>query len=310
MAGKADKADKNRQKRRRRLGLKLAAAALLAALVALGFMALNAATLHLRRAEVFVPDLPPAFEGLRILYASDIDICGINTPERAADAILRMKALEPDLLLLGGDYASASLARLLDRSEGDQGADDRFQACARFFQQIAGFDAPLGTWAIAAPEDGDPARLAPLMQQAGIRPLFNSAERIERGGQSILLAGLCDASLSHDLHASGVRRGDCVICCAWSPECFPQLMTMEASDGGPLADLLLAGHTHGGQILLFGRSVLTLTDREQRCLSGWRRENDVPMLTTAGMGCEGTNLRLGSRAEAWLITLTAAPAGE
>lgn len=306
MAGKADK----KKQKKRRLGLKLAAVALLAAICALGLMALNASTLHLRRAEVFVADLPPAFEGLRILYASDIDICGINTPERAADAILRMKALEPDLLLLGGDYTSASLARLLDRSEDDQDADARMQACARFLQQIAGFGAPLGTWAIAAPEDGVSIQLASLMRQAGVHPLFNSAERIERGGQSILLAGLCDASLSHDLHVSSVRRGDCVICCAWSPDCFPQLMTMEASDGGPLSDLLLAGHTHGGQILLFGRSVLALTNREQQYLSGWRRENDVPMLTTTGMGCEGTNLRLGSRAEAWLITLTAAPTDE
>ena len=72
--------------RRKRTGRRVAL--ILAALVALGVgaMHLNARTVHVRYATVRLDDLPAAFEGKTILYASDIDLGGINTPRRAADA--------------------------------------------------------------------------------------------------------------------------------------------------------------------------------------------------------------------------------
>ena len=98
-------------------------------------------------------------------------------------------------------------------------------------------------------------------------------------------------------------REACVIVAAYSPALVPRLMTMEASDAGHWADLILTGHTHGGQINLFGRSILTLTAQERGMLSGWSLEAGVPILTTSGVGCEGANLRVGSGAEVWLLTL-------
>ena len=82
-------------------------------------------------------------------------------------------------------------------------------------------------------------------------------------------------------------------------------MISEAKDSGHWVDLALAGHTHGGQINLFGHGILSLDQREKHYLCGWNRETGVPMLTTSGMGCEGVDMRLGSEAEVWLITLTA-----
>ena len=68
-------------------------------------------------------------------------------------------------------------------------------------------------------------------------------------------------------------------------------------------DVLLCGHTHGGQIRLFGKSILDLSRQEQRYLSGWNTETGQPILTTTGVGCETVNIRLGSTPEVWLITL-------
>ena len=46
-----------------------------------------------------------------------------------------------------------------------------------------------------------------------------------------------------------------------------------------------------------------LTDAEKKAVSGWRADGGAPLLTSQGLGCEGLNLRLGTQAEAWLITL-------
>ena len=94
-----------------------------------------------------------------------------------------------------------------------------------------------------------------------------------------------------------------MIVTAYSPSLLPILLTSEAGDGGQWSDLTLCGHTHGGQVRLFGRSALELNRQEQRYLSGWSVDNGHPILVTEGVGCEGANLRLGSAPEVWLITL-------
>ena len=88
-----------------------------------------------------------------------------------------------------------------------------------------------------------------------------------------------------------------------SPAQAVDVRISEASDGGAWADLMLSGHTLGGQIRLFGRTLTQLTDAEKKAVSGWRADGGAPLLTSQGLGCEGLNLRLGTQAEAWLITL-------
>ena len=60
--------------------------------------ALNAGVVRVRRAEVEIRDLPAAFDGRTILYASDIDLCGLNTAKKSAALFERLKSLKPDML--------------------------------------------------------------------------------------------------------------------------------------------------------------------------------------------------------------------
>ena len=286
-----------------KIALKVFIAALLMALLTVAAGMINASVVRIRRAEVFLTDLPPAFDGVTALYASDIDLFGLNTPQRSGELFNRLQSLKPDLLLLGGDYTSASLLQILNRpGERGDSADSR-KARTDFFHYIASFEAPLGKFAIAAPEDQDREDLASALRDAGVDPLFNRRAELRRGGDTIYLAGICEESANLNSAGRLFDRGDCVLAVAYSPVVLPVLLTGEAGDGGAWADLVLCGHTHGGQIRLFGRSVLSLAREELRRLSGWKYENGLPVLVTQGVGCEGVNLRLGSAPEIWLITL-------
>ena len=279
--------------------------ALLLALCALvGIGALNAGIVRIRRAEVVLPDLPAGFDGATLLYASDIDLCGLNTPDKAGKLFDRLQSLRPDMLLLGGDYTSSTLLEILNKPDGgDDMTRDKLEKRASFFHFISSFDAPMGKFAIASPDDPDQEGLASLMEGSGVRPLFNDRTAIRSGDDSLWIAGICQGSASLNSAGAAFNRHDCVLLVAYSPEVLSVLLTSEAQDGGPWADLALCGHTHGGQIRLFGRSVLPLTSRELRFLPGWNTDSGLPILVNQGLGCEGVNLRLGSQPEVWLITL-------
>lgn len=300
----------NRKKKNARMGrggkiaLWITAALLIVLTVTAGVGAVNATIVRVRRCEVVLPDLPPAFDGTRLLYASDIDLCGLNTPHRGGELFHQLQSLRPDMLLLGGDYNSSSLIELLNRP-ADSAVDisGKLKDRADFFHYIMSFDVPLGKYAIAAPEDQLQDELKLLMEECGVRPLFNDRVAIQKDGETLWLVGICTER--PNLNAAGLafRREECVVVMAYSPTMLPILLTSEAANGGPWYDMTLCGHTHGGQIRLFGRNALNLDSQESRALSGWHIESGQPILITTGVGCEGINLRLGSEPEVWLITL-------
>ena len=274
----------------------------LAAAAGIGFI--NASVVRIRRADVVVPNLPVGFDSTRMLYASDIDLCGLNTPKRAAALFDELQSLEPDLLILGGDYTSNSLFDILNHPEGvATNRSKALRAREDFFQYISSFDAPLGKFAIASPEDPDWDDLRTLMEKSGIRPLFNDRTAIRFGSDTLWLVGICEETGNLNSAGNAFQRDDCVLVTAYSPSLLPILLTSEAADGGTWADLVLCGHTHGGQIRLFGRTLLSLDSREQRFMSGWNVDSGLPILITQGVGCESLNLRLGSEPEVWLLTL-------
>ena len=284
----------------------LVVAALL--LATCGYMFVKARTVHIRYATVWLEDLPEAFDGKRILYMSDIDLQGANRPSSAKKLLSRLNALEPDMLLLGGDYATSSLLERLNSGGGTSQASLERQVDDRsaWMASLADFTPSLGKYAVAGEADQLPEALRLSMDSANIKLLEDNGIVLTQNDQKLAIVGLKDAGAeprSPAKLAAKVRKGDCVIVLAHNPTAFVGIQTAEASDGGPWADLVLSGHTHGGQIMFFGRSVFTLEEYEQKYLSGWRRENGVAMLTSCGVGCVGANLRLGTEAEVHMITL-------
>ena len=287
-----------------RIALGLFAALVLLLLVTAGVGLINANLLRIRRAEVIIGDLPQGFDGITLLYASDIDLCGLNTPDRAGAVFDQLQSLHPDLLILGGDYTSTALLDRLNQPTDSPVDETRMiESRSRFFHFISAFQAPLGKYAIASTDDVQWQNLRDVLEENGIHSLINEKVIIHAGADTLWLAGICGKVSSLNDAGSAFTRDECVIAIAEDPDLLPVLLTSEAADSGPWTDLILCGHTHGGQIRLFGRSVLSLSDTQQRFLSGWNTQSGIPILTTEGLGCEGLNLRLGTEPEVWLITL-------
>lgn len=300
----ATKHRKNRKiSRGGRIALGVFGALLLALAIFFGGAAVNAGVVRVRRAQVQLRDLPPSFDGKTILYASDIDLCGLNTASKSGALFNQLQSLRPDMLILGGDYTSPSLLEVLNRTDSAQKATSKLDARSDFFLYIKDFEAPLGKFGVASPEDADQARLSNDMIEAGVQPLFNNGAAVTVGGDTLWIVGVSAETANLNAAGSAFSRDDCVIVAPYGPSVLPVLVTSEARDGGRWADLVLTGHTHGGQARLFGRDLLPLTPTEQQYRAGWTMENALPILTSQGVGCEGVNMRVGTAPEVWMITL-------
>jgi len=266
----------------------------------------NASLLRIRRAEVVLPDLPQNFDGKTLLYASDIDILGINTPNRLGTLFNQLQSLHPDLLVLGGDYNSTSLLDKLNQSENsNDNTTHLLKSRSDFFHYISNFQAPLGKYGIANTDDVQWQNLCEEMEASDIKPLINEKIGIHSNGETLWLVGICGKISSLNDAGQSFSHKECVLVFAEGPDVLPILLTSEAADSGSWADVVLCGHTHGGQIRLLGKSILSLSNAEKRFLSGWNTQSGIPILTSEGVGCEWINIRLGTEPEVWLITLRA-----
>lgn len=286
---------------RRRIAL---AAVLLVALLLgglYGWMALQARITHVRMAVVYLDDLPQALDGTTVLYVSDLNIRGAGDARRTQRLMNKLNELQPDVLLLGGDYCGG---KILD---GRPDADEGGQAAAlSLLRSLNSFNAPLGKYAVAGEQDQVLSGLKEALFDGGVTLLDDGCATIEKSGGQLVLAGLSDVSEKRTPYSEigGYFDGsECVIALTHNPSGYIGVRVAEARSGGAWADLVLAGHTLGGQIRAFGRTIYTLPEAEARCLGGWYYVGDLPMLVSQGVGCSGVLLRLGTQSEVWLLTL-------
>lgn len=268
----------------------------------LGWMHLQSRVIHFCPSEVYLRDLPRSFEGASILYISDFKIQSEAEAKHAARLMKRLQQLNADILLLGGDYSADSAFETINGT----GSSNLSPHTAGFIASLADFSAPMGKFAVAGDSDSDLQALAAAFQAAGVRCLSDSAAEIARDGAKITIAGLTDRSLNQNGSAKlskNCSAGDCVIVAAHNPASYIDIRVNEADGGGNWADLVLSGHTLGGQIKLFDRTLRSFSEDERRTLAGWFYPNDLPLLVSQGLGCEDIDLRLGSQSQVHLITL-------
>ncbi len=237
--------------------------------------------------ESMVVQRAPGARPLRIAFASDFH-AGATTDERVLRAACAaIDALEPDVLLLGGDFVSVR-------------AND-IHALAPLLATIR---APLGKFGVFGNHDLRSNRpvVAEALRQAGVRVLVNETQRLPAPHDDVTIIGFDDpirgAPNGGLLEAvDGVR-----------------VLLMHAPDGLLAAgdeafDLALCGHTHGGQIVMPGGAIPYLPHGElSRSYSGGSyRVGDGTsrmLIVSRGVGCSTVPVRVLCEAEVHLITLS------
>lgn len=267
-----------------------------------GWMALSASLVRVCPAEVYLPDLPAQLDGTTILYISDINIRNEADAAACRQLMRKLEEIRPDLLLLGGDYSAGTV---LDALNATQDAGD-LEHAREFLQSLARFPAALGKFAVAGEAEKGGDTVMGAFAAAGIQFLQDEYATVERDGARLIVAGLRDVSeerTAYDQIGRTFRSGDCVIALAHNPISYTRIRMSEAKDGGAWADLVLSGHTLGGQIKLFGRTLRQFSEGEARRIGGWYYGDDLPILVSQGLGCRGAKLRLGTQSEVWVLTL-------
>lgn len=236
-----------------------------------------------RRVSLFHPDLPPAFDGFRIVQVADLHAGAFMPPGRIARVRSLVQGMEPDLIVFTGDQ--------LDRRDVD--AD-------HFVQGLAGLDAPLGVFGVLGNHDhlAGPELALQAMEAVGIIPLVNAGAVLQRGLSRLELVGVDDMEASPGWGAdfrilkslAGFRLLLCHQPSGWRA----------ARAAG--AHITLSGHTHGGQITFPSRG-LNVARLSTRYVAGPYTRQGRLLYVSRGVGVGAVPIRFGALPEVDLITL-------
>ena len=223
----------------------------------------NADQIQVRHNYIGMKALPSRFNGFTLLHISDLHV------EMNEGAIRRLAELLPEMIydvcVLTGDYRSATFGPFDAALEG-----------------LARVRSHLKNPVYGVLGNHDTIRMVPGLEEIGIRMLLNECESILRGDQAIYLAGIDDAHYYRvdniEKAASEIPDNGFSILLSHTPEIYRQ-----AAHAG--FDLLLSGHTHGGQICLPGSIPITLASVLPRHMgSGPWKHRDMVGYTSVGVG--------------------------
>jgi len=238
--------------------------------------------LTLSEASIDLAGLPSSFDGVRLLLISDLHAGPFVSPAELLRATDRLAALRTDLILVVGDLITSRVTEI----ETHRAA-------------LARLEAPLGVFAVLGNHDhysGQPEQVIERVRGLGIEVLHNRSVALERDGARLSLAGVDDALVgSPDLDAALRNCRPPVVLLSHNPDLVFEAARRQVA-------LMLAGHTHGGQIRLPGLPVLVRQSR-YRLDHGRYRAGSTELVVSRGIGAVGLPLRLFCAPEAVLLTL-------
>ncbi len=240
-----------------------------------------------RRASLEMPDWPRGAPPIRVALLSDIHVAGPDMPpSRLRRIVDQVNGLRPDAVLIAGDFVS------------DKTLATRRYPAGQGLRPLAALRARHGVYAVLGNHDHwrDATEVSAALKAAGVRLLVNQSVTI--GGMR--LGGVDDdftdrADVAATVAAMRGGKGASVLL-THSPDVVPRTPRN--------VTLILAGHTHCGQIRL---PVIGAPHYESkygdRFSCGLITEGSQRILVTGGVGTSVLPLRLGAVPELWLLTL-------
>jgi uncharacterized protein len=245
----------------------------------------NAERIEVRHNLVRRGDLPLLFNGFTVLHISDMHVDISQGAMRGLVELL--DGICYDLCVLTGDYRGKTFGPF----------DAALEGMARVRSHLKG-----PVYGVLG--NHDTIRMVPELEEMGVRMLLNECETITRGNQRIHLAGIDDAHYYRvdniEKAASAIPHDEFSILLSHTPEVYRQAAHADFN-------LMLCGHTHGGQICLPGSIPITLDSVLPRHMGSgpWNYHNMVGY-TSVGVGSCVVAVRLNCPPEITLHRLQTA----
>jgi predicted MPP superfamily phosphohydrolase len=260
----------------------------LALLVCSGFLYayIEARRIILKEMTFSSSNVPDAFDGKKIIFISDIHVDKFFTRRNIADLVKRINSRNPDIILLGGDYTVK---------------DPNYST--PFFEEIGKLKSKYGVFSVLGNHDfwEDPKLIQQGLADCGFHICDNQSYWINEGNDRIKIGGVGefweDVQIIENT-IGDVRKDDFCILLSHNPDYMEILETDKV-------DLMLSGHTHGGQVTLFGLYAPVMPSAwhpeymqtGQKYRYGWKEKNGTKLYVTTGTGTGKFPFRFFARPE-------------
>jgi uncharacterized protein len=275
---------------KKRVRVTLAAIPLLLACMFFWAFLVEPNRLVVRRETITIDKWPKELSDLKIAVISDIHVGGWFIDDTKLRLIIEhTNQLQPDLIVILGDFMS-----------GESSTSHRVEPEV-FGAVLKDFRARLGVYSVLGNHDWwwDGRRVRRGLEANGIKVLEDEASEVKVGNSSVWLAGLADLWTRPqriDQTIAQVSPGQTIIALTHNPDIFPGVPQR--------VPLLLAGHTHGGQVRfpIIG-TVIEPSRFGQRYVRGHVFENNHHLFVTTGIGTSIIPVRFGVPPEIVLLTV-------
>jgi predicted MPP superfamily phosphohydrolase len=235
--------------------------------------------------EVPVSGLPHALDGLRVGLITDIHHSNTVNADAVTRAVTMLKAAQPDLIVLGGDYVTF-------------GNRSYVEPVAELLSPLA--NAPYGSFAVLGNHDDDRDMPAALTRR-GFTVLKDQRTTVSLRHEAVDIVGVRFWTRRIE-HITQVLKGagPNTVMLAHDPRRLTQAAQLDVP-------LVLSGHTHGGQVLLPGAGAIA--GREFPVLAGFARELNTSLFVSRGVGTVYVPVRINCPPDVAVLTLRTTFAG-
>lgn len=259
--------------------------------------------IEVTRLEVPLPGLPEELDGFTIVQLSDLHVGPHVTPDHVRRGVVLANALEADLVILTGDFVYRSA--------------EYSEACAR---ELASLRAGYGVYAVLGNHDiwTDADKVAGSLERMGLFVLRNERQALTVDGAGLWLVGIEDTGYTggffSDFKAMWQKARDALVTLLQGiPAAEPRLLLVHNPDFTEMLpqgriDLILCGHTHGGQVRLpFIGAPVVPSCFGQKYASGLVHRPDALIYVNRGLGLIAPPVRFLCRPEVALLRLRPIP---